>query len=137
MSWVARHQNHTANEATDALAKIGTTNESNKVNLPPPKLIAKNKLRDEMLKQWNERWISNNKCRQTKIFYPQIDIKNSTSIINLSRKNLGMMVQVITGHKKLQYHQSLMEPLQQDSFCRFCQEEEETAYKLVCTCPRF
>ena len=30
-----------------------------------------------------------------------------------------------------------MEPMQQDSSCRFCEEEEETAYHLVCTCPRF
>ena len=30
----------------------------------------------------------------------------------------------------------LMEPMQQDSSCRFCEEEDETAYHIVAECPR-
>ena len=90
-----------------------------------------------MYKEWNQRWISSSEYRQTKLFFPKLDIKKSGSIITLNRQNLGMMVQVLSGHNRLRYHQSKMDSLQHDSSCRFCQEEEETAAHLVCTCPAF
>ena len=43
LKWVKGHAFHTGNELADFLAKTGTKNESNKVDLPPPKNIAKRK----------------------------------------------------------------------------------------------
>ena len=90
-----------------------------------------------MIKDWNQRWISSTEYRQTKIFFPELDRKKSSSLRRLERKKLGMIVSVLTGHNRLKYHQSKMDPLQQDSSCRFCQWEEETAAHLVCSCPAF
>ena len=135
LSWIKGHQNHTGNEAADCLAKMGTTNETQKVDLPPPKCIAKTKITNAMYKEWNQRWISSSEFRQTKIFFPALDRKKSSSLISLGRQDLGLLIQIITGHNNLKYHQSKIDPLQQDSSCRYCQWDEETAAHLVCSCP--
>ena len=137
LAWVRGHDNNTGNEIADYLAKTGSTNETNIVELPPPKSIAKMKIKEAMYKQWKERWLLTNTSRQTKIFFPNIDVKKSGAIINLDRKTLGMMIQVLTGHNHLKYHQSKIDALQQDTSCRFCLEEEETSAHLILTCPRF
>ena len=95
------------------------------------------KIKEAMYKQWKERWLLTNTSRQTKIFFPSINVKKSGAIINLDRQTLGMIIQVLTGHNHLKYHQSKIDALQQDSSCRFCLEEEETSAHLICTCPRF
>ena len=59
LKWVKGHDNHTGNEIADFLAKTGTANELNKVELPPPKSTATVKISNAMYKKWKERWKSN------------------------------------------------------------------------------
>ena len=47
------------------------------------------------------------------------------------------MIQLLTGHNRLKYHESKVNTMQEDSSCRFCQWEEETAWHLVAECPAF
>ena len=45
------------------------------------------------------------------------------------------MVEMITGHNRLNRHQSLVDKAV-PPICRKCNEEEETAYHIVAACPR-
>lgn len=137
LKWVKGHAFHTGNELADFLAKTGTKNESNKVDLPPPKTIAKKKISDAMYKKWSQRWKSSTEFRQTKLFFPEIDRKKSEILGKLDRKTLSLMVQVLTGHNRLNYHESKVNTMQEDSSCRFCQWEDETSWHLITECPAF
>ena len=86
------------------------------------------------MKQWNDEWISEKDCRQTKIFFPVVNPKQSEFLLNLSRKQLGQVVQTITGHNRLKYHEH---KICQDvnPLCRLCGEENETSWHLIGECP--
>ena len=106
------------------------------VKLPTPKSNSVMKISQAMYKEWNQRWISSLEFRQTKIWFPVINRKKSEFLVNLDRKNLGMMVQIITGHCRLNYHESKINATTNSS-CRFCQWEDETAWHLIGECPAF
>ena len=44
------------------------------------------------------------------------------------------MVQLLTGHNYLNYHQSKVYP-DTDDTCRLCMEDAETAWHVICECP--
>ena len=52
----------------------------------------------------------------------------------MSRLQLGRLIRIITGHKKLKYHSSVIDPLL-SPFCSFCGTEPETFFHFVSSCP--
>ena len=54
----------------------------------------------------------------------------------LSRSNLSILIQIVTGQNSLNYLTSKIVPAYTDQ-CRFCEEEEETFIHLLNECPVF
>ena len=133
LKWVKAHVGHTGNELADQLAKSGTTNVQNRVEAPPPKSWAKGKITTAAYKAWNLRWANTLGCRQTKIWFPKLNRNKSNFILSQSRLQLGLLVQMITGHNRLNYHESKISGI--DPTCRLCLEEDETSFHIVGECP--
>ena len=136
LMWVKAHCDHSGNEYADSEAKLGTTNVDNLVKLALPKSYAIGKISLAMYNQWNSRWIASKDCRQTKIWFPVVNIKKSNHLLNLKRRDLGHMVQFITGHNRLNYQQNKIDP-SVNPFCRFCLQEKEESWHLIGKCPYF
>ena len=133
LKWVKGHNESTGNEFADAAAKLGTKNNVNRVEIPPPVSVAKKKITDSMLRKWNKRWSNLDQCMQTKQWFPTIDRKKSKKLLNLGRIELGNIVQLLTGHNRLRYHESKMSDV--DPTCRLCLEDMETTWHIFTDCP--
>lgn len=134
LKWVKAHADHTGNEYADMEAKSGTTNMENMVKVKKPVSAIKYTLLDAMYEAWNLRWRSSRECRQTKIWFPTTNRKESKNLSKLNRSDLGILVQMITGHNRLNRHEALVNQ-EGDPSCRLCLEEEETAWHLIGECP--
>lgn len=83
---------------------------------------------------WTSRWRELTTCRQTKLFVPIPDSNLAKVVLEYSRKELGYLIQVFTGHACLKYHLHKMGVVS-DNICRLCLEEEESSYHVVYQCP--
>ena len=132
--WIRSHTNNCCgNEATDAQAKSGTVS-CNLVETPVPVAFLKDQIHRAFMKVWNEEWKSTVTCRQTKIFFPELDTKQSEFLLLLGRKMLGLTISLITGHNMLNYHRHVM-CKDHDPLCRLCGEENEDSFHLIGECP--
>ena len=135
LKWVRGHADHSGNEFADVMAKLGTQNFKNKIDVSPPISWAKQLIKQSSYKEWSQRWYSTKHYRQTKIWFPSLNRKFSRSLMNLNRTELGLSVQMLSGHNRLNYQEAKIDK-GVNSSCRFCEEEDETAYHIVAVCPR-
>ena len=134
IKWIRAHVGWQGNEMADENAKKGTKNVSNWVKTPQPVSWAKLLIRQAAYQQWRTLWYTTKSCRQTKIWFPSIDIKSSKLLINLPRMELGLAVQMFTGHNRLSRHENLCNQ-EVSPLCRLCKEETETSWHLIGCCP--
>ena len=134
LAWVKAHADHPGNERADSLAKKGTTNTNNTVEIPPPFILAKSKIEVHIHKTWNEEWWLYKDADQTKEWFPALNKRISFELIRLPRAELGNMVQLLTGHNRLKYHQSKIDP-SKDPKCSKCKVGKETTRHLMGDCP--
>ena len=106
LKWVRGHAGHTGNEFADAMAKLGTQNFENKIDVSPPISWAKQLIKQSSYKEWNQRWYSTKHYRQTKIWFPSLNRKFSRSLLNLNRTELGLSIQMLSGHNRLNYQEA-------------------------------
>ena len=137
IKWIKAHIGHPGNEMADELAKDGA---SGLGNGPPIQVGSSNKVissevNAKMEELWKIRWEQGKDARQTRIFFPTINLSKSKKIRKMNRKNVSNMVRAITGHDFRRRHQTLMEG-EGNNMCRLCGEEEESSSHLVDRCPR-
>ena len=90
---------------------------------------------ERMHELWNTRWVKGKDARQTRIFFPTVNLSKSNKIRKMNRTNISNMVRAITGHDFRRRHQALMEG-GGITTCRLCNEGEESSSLLVDSCPR-
>ena len=122
------------NELADSLAKAGTRADAPKETIPTPKAWINQLLEKEMMKKWNLRWTTAREYRQTKLFFPTIKLNEARWILRSPRDELSRLIQVVTGHAYVRYHQRLVYDTEEDE-CRLCNEDTETAWHIVSECP--
>lgn len=140
LNWIKAHVGHEGNEEVDDLAKQGTTADPTEddpaVSLPPS--FYKLRLREEMFKEWDQRWQQTMQmqktCRQTRLFLPHPDKSYSKLLLQLNRDKLSLVLQALTGHNNLNYHQHNIG--KQDSpMCRICGTHREESWLTLTQCP--
>ena len=136
LCYVRGHSHHVGNEWADFFAREGASKEANMVNLPSPKANALRKISHALNNSWNARWGSSDLYRQTKIWFPVVNKKKSDILLNLERRTLGDMIGLLTGHNRLNYHQSKIDASHSPT-CRFCWWEDESSWHLIGECEAF
>ena len=134
IKYVKAHCGIEQNETADKLAKQGTKKTQQNFTVLPPLSWAKFLVKKAINSEWCDRWYQLNQARQSKIWFPSLNKRASKFLLGQTRENLGLMVQMITGHNFLNRHESLVNP-GTDPTCRLCREEDECAWHLIGECP--
>jgi len=82
---------------------------------------------------WSSVFLSPPGCRQAKSMLKRVDLSLSTYTLRLSRKDLRILIGLLTGHADLNRHLTLIK-VRSDPLCPLCQQEEETAFHLLARC---
>ena len=69
-----------------------------------------------------------NRRRQAKSMIKGVDLSVSAYALRLSRKDLRILIGLLTGHADLNRHMTLIR-VRSDPMCPLCQEEEETTLR--------
>ena len=138
LRWIKAHNNYRGNEIADEEAKLGTTKPV-LTNLPLPKSEVKNIIHAHTLKLWQERWKNLIKSSTLEYLMPTLQLELSAHIMKLSRHDMSLAVQYLSGHNFLLHHEKKMksgEARRQflNSRCRLCNREEETTQHMLFTC---
>ena len=136
LRWVKAHVGIHGNEVADSLAKKGSSLGEGPTNeLLTPQIKQKGEIKDHYYKKWAKAWNSYTEARQTKIWFPKPDVKKSSILLKMDRKNLGQMVQFLTGHNKLKRHKNIQDRVENFYSCRLCEEDEESSFHVIAECP--
>ena len=132
--WIPAHSDYDGNEYADTLAKKGSSNcEAIKVDLPIPQAIWKSNARQLALQQAAERWNSS-AVTQFKSTWKDSYVKE---LAKLSRPDLRIATQILTGHASINNHLHKYKPRLISKTCPFCKEEDETINHFIGKCPKW
>ena len=136
--WVPGHSDIFGNEMADELAREGSAMEP--IGPTPAIPLSKNRFK-AAIREWADKahkiyWQSLESCKQTKILIKEpLSKSNATRVLSLRKDTLRKLVGVVTGHFYFNKHLYNM-GLKNTSLCERCQSDEDTAYHLICLCPR-
>ncbi len=135
LRWVKAHIGTPGNERADLLAKRGANSgEGTSQEVPAAHATLGRTIKKNFYKKWQSQWDKHKECRQTKIWFPTLDTSKSNELLRLSRTDLGLHIQFLSGHNRLKRHMSLQDK-NIDPTCRLCNEEEETSLHIYAECP--
>ena len=134
--WIKAHKGYFGNEMADERARKGAQDPALiPIDRPLiPDCMIKLRFKRGFNKLWQQYWLSRPDCRQTKLWMPEISKKHSFELLRLTRKQLSVMVQLITGHNFMKRHEALVNS-NDDSECRLCLEDDETSIHVIAECP--
>ena len=92
-------------------------------------------IRSKIIETWNKRWKEGTDARQTRIFFPEINLSKSTKLVKMDRETLGKLIRAISGHDFRKRHEGLVKGIAVSN-CRFCDNEEESSHHIINRCPR-
>jgi hypothetical protein len=72
--------------------------------------------------------------RYGKLFISGPCIKRADNLLQLSRRQLKVVVAILTGHAPVRKHLHTMDLFDGDPTCRFCGKETETVQHIICCC---
>ncbi len=131
LRWVKAHMGHKLNEEVDDLAKCRTGLDT--IFPPPiPRSLSKQLVKKIFTTKWTEHRKDIPTCRQTKYW---IETPGSLPhwVIRVSHSTLSLILQALTGHNYLNYHEKIVGNIHSDC-CRFCRDKHEEFYHLTREC---
>ena len=138
ITWIKAHVGHTGNELADEAAKAGAMLkvEGPEPFLELPKASVKKSVTQLINNRWERRWNQSTEYIHTKYFIQRPTKLVSRNLGQLSREQLSLLVQVITGHCNLLYHsRHYSSEQEEDTLCRLCLEEDEKPWHILTDCP--
>ena len=100
------------------------------LNAPPRLANIKHWVSQWSVQEQKRRWRNIKSCRQAKQFMQVVHIRLTQYAVRLSRKDLRLLVGLLTGHNTLNRHLTLLRRMD-DPMCPLCGEEEDTSLHLL------
>ena len=123
MSWVKAHSGIPGNEAADRLAvNAALSQDTPAVDIPAiAPAVTKRHIREGTDKYWGYLFRNLDECRQSKMWFPEPARYRSDKILRLNRLQWGRLMQFMTGHNFLRYHNQVVFKEEADDYsCQLC-----------------
>ena len=138
LRWIKAHNNYKGNEVADQEAKLGTLKPFNS-HIPLPKREIHNRIRENTTKRWKDRYQKLIKSRTLELLVPEPDPSLAEQLLKLSRNDISLAVQYLTGHNFLLHHEKQLKTGEArlrflNSKCRLCNRQEETTQHMLFEC---
>jgi hypothetical protein len=124
------------NEKTDRLARQVSSLplQGPEPALGIPRCSVREAIRAWTMKQHLCTWRDLTGHRHGKLFISGPCRKRADSRLRLSRRQLKMVVAILTGHSPVRKHLRTMGQFEGDPTCRFCRKEAEIVQHIICCC---
>jgi hypothetical protein len=139
IQWTKAHVGTTGNETADWLAKQGAKQRiiGPEPGLPVAAGLCKTSTIAWAKEQYKRRWTGMNSCRLTRDFFESpLGDSDTRKLLNLSRRRLRLIIQILTGHGNIGTHLVKMRK-RSDDHCRKCEVARETGTHIFEDCPAY